>query len=181
MPIIHDPMRVPARRGSIYPKPLDVGFEGRLKRALTGRLGLTQFGVNLTTLEPGAMSSHRHWHAEEDEFVYVVSGELTLVTNDGAQLLKAGMVAGFPAGKADGHRFENRGKVKGSTRKEASPLAAPLTQRTCHVPAGAPRSNGKVPATTPQGPAGAADMCTDSRGQFTGGTWPRYAFIGAVL
>ena len=70
MPVIHDPMRMPGRRGTIYPKPLDAGFEGRFKRALTERLGLTQFGVNLTTLEPGAQSSHRHWHAKEDEFVY---------------------------------------------------------------------------------------------------------------
>jgi uncharacterized cupin superfamily protein len=108
MPIIHDPMRVPARRGSIYPKPLDAGFEGRLKRALTGRLGLTQFGVNLTTLEPGAMSSHRHWHAEEDEFIYMLAGELVLVLMDGEHVLHPAMAVGFPAGDRNGHHLINR-------------------------------------------------------------------------
>ena len=69
--------------GTIYPAEYASGFEGRVKRALTEALGLTQFGVNLTTLEPGAMSSQRHCHAQEDEFIYVLSGEITLVTNDG--------------------------------------------------------------------------------------------------
>jgi uncharacterized cupin superfamily protein len=108
MPVIHDPMRVPGRRGTIYPKPLDTGFEGRIKRALTERLGLTQFGVNLTTLEPGAQSSHRHWHAKEDEFIYVLSGELVLVTMDGEQTLHPSMAAGFPAGDKNGHHLVNR-------------------------------------------------------------------------
>lgn len=108
MPVIHDPMRVPARRGTIYPKPLEEGFEGRLKRALTGRLGLTQFGVNLTTLEPGAKSSHRHWHANEDEFLYVLQGELVLITMDGEQILKPSMAVGFPAGDENGHHLVNR-------------------------------------------------------------------------
>lgn len=108
MPIIHDPLRVPARRATIYPKPLDQGFEGRLKRALTERLGLTQFGVNLTTLEPGAKSSHRHWHAKEDEFVYMLAGELVLVTNDGELLLRPSMAVGFPAGDKNAHHLINR-------------------------------------------------------------------------
>ena len=108
MPVIHDPMRVPGRRGTKYPKPLDEGFEGRNKRALTDRLGLTQFGVNLTTLEPGTQSSHRHWHAKEDEFVYVLSGELVLVTMDGEQVLRVSMAAGFPAGDKNGHHLVNR-------------------------------------------------------------------------
>ena len=109
MPVIDDPIRVPGRRGTIYPKPLDEGFEGRLKRALTGQLGLTQFGVNLTTLEPGAKSSHRHWHAKEDEFIYVLSGELVLVTMEGEQVLKPSGAAGFPAGDKNGHHLINRG------------------------------------------------------------------------
>lgn len=108
MPVIHDPMRVPGRRGTIYPKPLDEGFEGRIKRALTGPLGLTQFGVNLTTLEPGAKSSHRHWHEKEDEFIYVLSGELVLVTMEGEQILKPAMAVGFPAGDKNGHHLINR-------------------------------------------------------------------------
>ncbi len=111
MPVIHDPMRVPGRRGTIYPKPFSDGFEGRLKRALTERLRLTQFGVNLTTLEPGAMSSQRHWHETEDEFIYVLSGELTLVTMEGEQVLKPATAAGFPAGDRNGHHLINKGAV----------------------------------------------------------------------
>jgi uncharacterized cupin superfamily protein len=111
MAIIHDPMRVPGRRGTIYPAPLDKGFEGRLKRALTDRLGLSQFGVNLTTLEPGAMSSHRHYHMKEDEFIYMLSGELVLVTMDGEQILKPAMAVGFPAGDRNAHHLINRSSV----------------------------------------------------------------------
>ena len=84
------------------------GLEGRIKRALTDALGLTQFGVNLTTLEPGAMSSHRHWHVKEDECVYVLDGELVLVTDEGECVLRQGMAAGFPAGEANGHHLVNR-------------------------------------------------------------------------
>ena len=108
MPVVHDPMRLSGRRGTGYPKPLDEGFEGRIKRALTERLGLTQFGVNLTTLEPGAKSSHRHWHAKEDEFIYILSGELVLVTMEGEQVLRVAMAAGFPAGDKNGHHLVNR-------------------------------------------------------------------------
>ena len=79
----------------------------RRKRALGDALGLTHFGVNLVELEPGAWSSQRHWHSAEDEFVYVVSGEVTLVTDAGRQVLGSGMIAGFPAGVADGHHLIN--------------------------------------------------------------------------
>ncbi len=108
MPIIDDPSQLPARRSTIYPRPFSAGLEGRVKRALTDALGLTQFGVNLTTLEPGARSALRHWHAKEDECIYVLSGELVLVLNDGDHVLGAGMAAGFPAGRADGHHLINR-------------------------------------------------------------------------
>jgi uncharacterized cupin superfamily protein len=109
-----DPMTLVGEERQPYPAPYNAELKGKTRCAIGDLLGLTKIGVGLTELAPGAVSALRHWHAEEDEFVYVVSGELTLVTNDGAQLLKAGMVAGFPAGKADGHRFENRGTVKGS-------------------------------------------------------------------
>lgn len=109
MPVIFDPLALPGRRGTFYPAPLDQGFEGRIKRALTERLGLTQFGVNLTTLEPGAQSSHRHWHVSEDEFIYVLSGELTLETDEGVQTLRPSMIVSFPAGDANGHHLVNRG------------------------------------------------------------------------
>jgi uncharacterized cupin superfamily protein len=90
--------------------PLQIVAEGRLKRRLSPELGLTNIGVNHTTLEPGAASSYRHWHKAQDEFVYIISGEVTLITDAGSQILKAGMCAGFPKGKADGHRLVNHTK-----------------------------------------------------------------------
>jgi uncharacterized cupin superfamily protein len=109
-----DPFALPREERQPYPAPYNTELKGKTRSAIGDALGLTRIGVGLTELAPGAVSALRHWHAEEDEFVYIVSGELTLVTNDGAQLLTAGMVAGFPAGKADGHRLENRGTVKGA-------------------------------------------------------------------
>jgi uncharacterized cupin superfamily protein len=103
-----DPMSVPPRLGSIYPAPFGDKLAGREKRALGDELQLTQFGVNLVTLAPGAWSSQRHWHAHEDEFIYVLQGEVTLVTDAGQKTLTAGMAAGFPAGKADGHHLINQ-------------------------------------------------------------------------
>jgi uncharacterized cupin superfamily protein len=103
-----DPMQVPARLGSRYPRPFAAPLEGRAKRALGDALDLTQFGVNQVTLAPGAWSSQRHWHANEDEFVYIIEGEATLVTDAGETVLGPGMAAGFPAGRADGHHLINR-------------------------------------------------------------------------
>jgi uncharacterized cupin superfamily protein len=103
-----DPAAVTPRRGSGYPAPFDQSCRQRQKRALGDPLGLTQFGVNLATLPPGTWSSQRHWHQQEDEFVYVLEGELTLITDAGEQLLSAGMAAGFPAGVEDGHHLVNR-------------------------------------------------------------------------
>ncbi len=108
MRVIDDPIQLPGWRSTIYPKPLDEGFEGRVKRALTEPLGLTQFGINLTTLEPGAKSSHRHYHMAEDEMIYVVSGEVVLISDDGEQVLNASTAAGFPAGETNGHHLVNR-------------------------------------------------------------------------
>jgi uncharacterized cupin superfamily protein len=111
VPVIRDPKSLPARRTTIYPAPFDKGFDKRAKRALTEALGLTQFGINLTTVEPGGQSAHRHWHAKEDEAIYVLEGTLTLVTDEGEQVLTAGMVAGFPAGTPNGHHLINRGSA----------------------------------------------------------------------
>jgi uncharacterized cupin superfamily protein len=106
-----DPTEVPALSGSSYPEPLQPRVAGRAKRRLGDALGLANFGVNLVTIAPGSQSSLRHWHARQDEFVYVLEGELTLVTEAGEQVLGPGMAAGFPAGVADGHMLVNRGAV----------------------------------------------------------------------
>ena len=103
-----DPVSVTPRVGSTYPAPFGAPLAGREKRALGDTLKLTQFGVNLVTLAPGSWSSQRHWHANEDEFIYVLDGEVTLVTDAGEKVLGPGMAAGFPAGKPDGHHLVNR-------------------------------------------------------------------------
>ena len=103
-----DPRTVPERRGSSYPEPFRGAAGGRVKRALGDAAGLTDFGVNLVHLPPGAWSSQRHWHSHEDELVYVLEGELVLITEGGEQVLGPGMAAGFPKGRADGHHMINR-------------------------------------------------------------------------
>ena len=92
----------------IYPHPFNKPCRGREWRQLGDAAGLTQFGVNLTVLAPGAWSAQRHWHLHEEEFVYVLEGELVLITNCGEQVLTKGMGAGFPAGVRDGHHLVNR-------------------------------------------------------------------------
>ncbi|WP_426994136.1 cupin domain-containing protein [Methylomonas sp. CM2] len=100
---------VPPRvRRSLYPEPFASLMAGREKRALGDAFGLVNFGVNLTRLAPGARSALRHAHAEQDEFVYVLSGEASLVTDQGETRLCAGMCAGFPAGDGDAHHLLNR-------------------------------------------------------------------------
>ena len=101
-----DALRIDARRG--YPPPHDEKVAGRSKRRLGDAAGLTQFGVNLTTLKPGAVSSLRHWHDNQDEFVYLLEGELTLIEDDGETVLRPGDAAGFKAGVANGHHLVNR-------------------------------------------------------------------------
>lgn len=99
---------VPARTTTIYPQPYAAAMAGRAKRALGDMFGLNQFGVNLTVLAPGASSSERHWHETEDEFVYVLDGEVTLIDEAGEHALKPGMCAGFKAGVPNGHKLVNR-------------------------------------------------------------------------
>jgi uncharacterized cupin superfamily protein len=103
-----DPLDVEPSRGSNYPDPFRQRVAARAKRRLGDALGLKNFGVNLTTLAPGAQSALRHWHALQDEFVYIVSGELVLITDAGEQVLKPGTAAGFRAGKPDAHFLVNR-------------------------------------------------------------------------
>jgi uncharacterized cupin superfamily protein len=107
MPVI-DPAKVPVKTGSIYPSPYAELMAGRSSLRLGDAGGLTQFGVNLVTLEPGAMSSLRHWHLHEDEFVMVTEGECTLVQDAGETVMRPGDCAAFPAGNPDGHHFINR-------------------------------------------------------------------------
>lgn len=104
-----EPLEVPAISKTMYPPPHDKVVAGRLKRRLGPLLGLTDYGVNLTTLMPGAASAMRHYHSANDEFVYILDGEVTLVTDAGKQLLTTGMCAGFPKGKTDGHHLINEG------------------------------------------------------------------------
>jgi uncharacterized cupin superfamily protein len=94
--------------GTLYPPPYDEPCRARERQKLGDAAGLTQFGVNLLTLPPRAWSSQRHWHAKEDEFIYVVSGDVTLVTDAGEETLKPGDSAGFRAGDANGHCLQNR-------------------------------------------------------------------------
>ena len=103
-----DPGTVPEQRGSTYPEPFRSAMGDRAKRRLGDALGLTRFGVNLVTLAPGARSALRHWHTLEDEFVWVLEGEVVLVTDGGEQVLGAGACAGYPAGRRDAHQFVNR-------------------------------------------------------------------------
>jgi len=99
---------VPVKTGSIYPAPYAAMMAGRSSLRLAQAGGLTQFGVNLVTLEPGALSSLRHWHLVEDEFVMVTEGECIMVTDAGEEVMRPGDCAAFPAGVADGHHFINR-------------------------------------------------------------------------
>ena len=99
---------VKGRIGTSYPPPFDAPCRERTRWPLGDAAGLTDFGVNLLRLPPGTWSSQRHWHAAEDEFVYVLEGELTLVTDAGEQILRAGDCAGFKAGVRDGHHLQNR-------------------------------------------------------------------------
>ena len=94
--------------GTLYPPPFDEPCRARERTRLADPAGLTQFGVNLLRLPPGAWSSQRHWHTSEDEFVYVLSGEVVLVTDGGEEVLRVGDAAGFPAGDTNGHCLQNR-------------------------------------------------------------------------
>ena len=98
----------PRARASGYPEPFRARVAGREKKPLGDLFGLTNFGVSLTRLEPGAQSSLRHAHAKQDEFVYILEGRPTLFTNHGATELEPGMCAGFKAGDGDAHHLVNR-------------------------------------------------------------------------
>jgi uncharacterized cupin superfamily protein len=103
-----NPITAPRADGTLYPPPYDEPCRARRRIKLGDAAGLTQFGVNFCTLPSGAWSSQRHWHTRSDELIYVVSGEVVLVTNEGEETLRAGDSAGFKAGNGNGHHFQNR-------------------------------------------------------------------------
>ena len=103
-----DTSSVPARKGSDYPSSFDEPCAARARRRLGEAGGLRDFGVNLMTLPPGGWSSQRHWHSHEDEFVYLLEGELALIEDGGETVLHAGDCATFPKGTGDGHHLINK-------------------------------------------------------------------------
>jgi uncharacterized cupin superfamily protein len=107
MPILDLPS-LPEHKGSSYPAPFDREPASRVRQRLGDAGGLTQFGVNRLQLPPGAWSSQRHWHSAEDEFVYVISGEVVLVTDNGEEVLREGACAAFPKDVRNGHHLINR-------------------------------------------------------------------------
>jgi uncharacterized cupin superfamily protein len=103
-----DPAALTAIVGTFYPPPYDEPCRARERTRLGDAAGLTQFGVNLLRLPPGAWSAQRHWHVGEDEFIYVLSGEVVLVTDAGDEVLRPGDCAGFKASDKNGHCLQNR-------------------------------------------------------------------------
>jgi uncharacterized cupin superfamily protein len=99
---------VPIRTGSNYPPPHDQPCQGRSRQALGDAVGIEQFGVNLMHLPPGAWTSQRHWHTHEDEFVWIIEGEVVLVEDEGETVLRAGDCAAFKSGVKNGHHIQNR-------------------------------------------------------------------------
>jgi uncharacterized cupin superfamily protein len=103
-----DIAKLPADSRTAYPEPFRQIVAGRVRKRLGDAVGLSQFGVNLTTLKPGSASAQRHWHASEDEFVYVLAGEVVLCEDTGESVLRAGDAVGFKAGTPNGHCLVNR-------------------------------------------------------------------------
>ncbi len=107
-----DPAASPTMVGSSYPPPYGEPCAARRRQRLGLAAGLTEFGVNRLTLPPGAWSSQRHWHSHEDEFICVLSGEVSLITDAGEEILRPGDCAAFKAGDPDGHHLVNRGPAE---------------------------------------------------------------------
>ena len=103
-----DIAKVPTKSGTFYPAQFQAECKGRHKQALGDVVGLTQFGVNITRIDAGQNSALRHWHEQEDEFIFMLEGELVLIENDGETVLKAGDAAGFKAGSGIAHKLVNR-------------------------------------------------------------------------
>ena len=140
-----DVATLPAIVGTLYPPPFDEPCRARQRIRLGDAAGITQYGINLVRLKPGAWSSQRHWHIAQDEFIYVLSGEVTLVTNAGAEILRAGDCAGFKAGDEDGHHLQNNSSADvtflemgtrlpgdGAHYSDIDMMLAPDAKQYCH-------------------------------------------------
>jgi uncharacterized cupin superfamily protein len=103
-----DIQNAPISSGSRYPEPFAAPCQDKIRRRLTVAAGLKHIGINLLELAPGAWSSQRHWHTQAEEFVYILEGEVVLVTEDSEEILRAGDCAAFLAGDPDGHHLQNR-------------------------------------------------------------------------
>ena len=106
--MIINPEEVPIQNSTNYPDEFKSIVAGRFRQRLGNFAGLTNFGVNLVRLTPRSASALRHWHSHQDEFIYIVEGELTLITDAGEEILTPGMFAGFPKNDANGHHLVNR-------------------------------------------------------------------------
>jgi len=156
MPAKIDIDAAPTRFGTGYPAPYDAVCAGRRRWKLGDAAGLTQFGVNLLRLPPGQWSSQRHWHTAEDEFVYVLEGQVVLVTDAGEEVLRPGDCAGFKAGEPNGHHVQNRSGREavlleiGSRRPGDD--GADYPDIDLMLPAGASRYSHKDGTPYPKGP-----------------------------
>src|SRR6266536_4373658 len=126
-----DVATAPITEGTSYPPPYDEPCRKRRRIRLGDAAGLVQFGVNLCRLPPGGWSSQRHWHTHEDELVYVLEGEVVLVTDEGEEVCRAGDCAGFSAGDRNGHHFQNRSQADAVLLEIGSRF--PATD-ACHYP-----------------------------------------------
>jgi uncharacterized cupin superfamily protein len=120
---------VPTRKGAAYPRPFDKSCADRMRQRLGDAGGLADFGVNLMRLPPGTWSSQRHWHSQEDEFVYILDGELTLIEDDGETVLRVGDCAAFPKGSGNGHHMINKSSAMAVYLEVGSRQPADIT--TC--------------------------------------------------
>jgi len=134
---------VPVESGTTYPAAFRSAVAGRSRQRVGNAVGLKNFGVNLTTLAPGSQSALRHWHTAQDEFIYVVEGQLVLVTEAGEQTLGSGDMAGFAAGIENGHHLINRSD-RPATYLEIGDRTQP---ETAHYP-----DHDLVAQSTPEGP-----------------------------
>lgn len=120
---------VPELKGAGYPLPFNAPCAERVRQRLGDVGGLTDFGVNLMRLPPGNWSSQRHWHSHEDEFIFVLEGELTLIEDEGETVLRAGDCAAFPKGTGNGHHMINTSSTVAVYLEVGSRAYADLT--TC--------------------------------------------------